>query len=691
MSSPTPETAGSPPRSTPDDGWSAPSVFGRGLTAGPAMSAYPEPEPGLLFEDDRPSLFEELVAPPTADDDRWGAPTYVGRRRHRPTVPATHLDGVQERIDGSVPVGRRADTATDTATEPATDGPPAAAMSATRPDATPAAAPSLLASSRTMAIASLASRLTGFMRNIVLVAALGSAGVADAYNSANSFPNMVYELLLGGVLSSVLIPLLVHAQEHDDDGGDAYAQRLLSIATAFLGATTLFAVALAPYLTAVFVDAGPQRDLTSVFATLLLPEIFFYGLGAVYTAVLNTRHVYGIGAWAPVINNVIVLSTVIVFELLPGPATLTPSTMTTAQILVIGIGTTLGIIGQAMILLPALGRAGFHWQWRFRGRPQEKGRLGEAGSLAGWVLGYVAASQAGVTVVLKVANDHHGVTTFTNADLLFQMPYGILGVSLLTALMPRMSRAAARHDTAAVVDDLALGARLSAIALVPITAGLIVLGPAFTTIFFAHGQTTIAGARQFGVNLALAAFGLLPFAIVMLQLRVFYAMRDGRTPTLINAFMVGVQDPHHRHQRPDDVVAARRRGPERRDVGVLRGRSDRRARPAHPPLRAPRLRPGRTDGRPARDRVGRRRSGRLGGRPRHRLRIRDRSRGGTRRCRRRRHRGPRRHGHRVLAARDSRGPSTARVRPRTATARAGRGISVPLKSLYRDHLRIEDP
>src|SRR5580693_7571738 len=104
-----------------------------------------------------------------------------------------------------------------------------------------------------------------------------------------------------------------------------------------------------------------------------------------------------------------------------------------------------------------------------------------------------------------------------------------------------MSRAAARGDTAAVIDDLNLGARLSAIALLPITAGLIVLGPRFTTIFFAYGQNTIADARQYGVNLALAAFGLLPFAIVMLQLRVFYALREGRTPTLINVFMVGTK------------------------------------------------------------------------------------------------------------------------------------------------------
>ena len=163
----------------------------------------------------------------------------------------------------------------------------------------------------------------------------------------------------------------------------------------------------------------------------------------------------------------------------------------------------------------------------------------EAGSLTAWVLGYVVASQVGVVVIIKVAFglSDGAVTNFTFADLLFQVPYGMLGVSLLTALMPRMSRSAARGDTAAVVADLSLGARLSAVALIPVTAGFIVLGPSLTTALFV-GRMTVDEARLVGTTLAWAAFGLLPFAFVMLQLRVFYAMRDARTPTLVNICMV---------------------------------------------------------------------------------------------------------------------------------------------------------
>jgi putative peptidoglycan lipid II flippase len=477
-----------------DGDWSTPTHYTGGRPIEPRMFTEADPMAALFAGD----WGDE-------HDARWGATTYIGRPRGRP--------------------------------RPTTEPEPTAAQQPVA-DSTDKG---VIANSRSMAVASLTSRLTGFLRTIMLLAALGTGGVSIAYNSGNNLPNMIYELLLGGVLSSVLIPLLVHAESEDEDGGLAYTQRLLSIAVAALGAMTLVVVALAPWIAAVFVSAGPRRELTSVFATLLLPEIFFYGLGAMFMAVLNIKHVYGPGAWSPVLNNVVMMVTVLVFWTLPGPNTFNPSTITNTQVLIIGIGTTLGIAAQALVLVPALRRTGFTWQWRFRARPGEGERMKEVGALAGWVLGYVVISQVGVSVIQRVGNDNGGFTVFTNADLLFQMPYGILVVSVLTAIMPRLSRAAVRGDTEAVVDDLGFGARLSAVALVPITAGLIALGPAMGVTLFAYGQTTIAGADLIGSALAWSAFGLFPFALVMLQLRVFYAMRDGRTPTLINAYMVGTK------------------------------------------------------------------------------------------------------------------------------------------------------
>jgi putative peptidoglycan lipid II flippase len=500
-----------------DDGWGAPTHYAGGRPIEPRMFTEADPMSTMYVGDWGGERDER--------DERWGVTTYVGRPRKRDRPRPEPAPSPDAEAEAEAEAGVAAEPEAAGAQEPVVDSSDQGVM----------------ANSRSMAVASLTSRVTGFLRSILLLAALGTAGVGNAYNSGNNLPNMIYELLLGGVLSSVLIPLLVHAEHEDEDGGLAYTQRLLSIAVTALGVMTLLVVAAAPWIAAIFVPSGPKRELTGVFATLLLPEIFFYGLGAMFMALLNIKNVYRPGAWAPVLNNVVMMVTVLVFWVLPGPKTLNPSTITNAQVLVIGIGTTLGIAAQALVLVPALRRSGFRWQWRLRARPGENERLREVGAVAAWVLGYVVVSQIGVSVIQRIGNDNGGFTVFTNADLLFQMPYGILVVSVLTAIMPRMSRAAVRGDTAAVTDDLALGARFSAVALVPITAGLIVLGPAMAVTLFANGETTIAGARLIGSSLAWSAFGLFPFALVMLQLRVFYAMRDGRTPTIINAFMVATK------------------------------------------------------------------------------------------------------------------------------------------------------
>lgn len=499
-----------------DDGWSTPRIYGS-----------PMPVPGDA------SMLAVRTAQPAGIDDSWSAPIYHGPRRLRPR-------SVEPVGTGAAPgAGAAVGTEPAIAAEPGTPdqrGP--ATLDRARADQA-RAEPSLMASSRTMAIASLVSRITGFLRNSVIAAAVGSGlhSVGDAYGLANTLPNMVYELLLGGVLTSVIIPVLVKAQTDDDDRGEAYTQRLLSIATAGLAAATLLAVLAAPALIAVFGGPAQYQSVASVWASLLLPEIFFYGLGAMFSAVLNSRHVYGWPAWAPVLNNLITIAAAVLFLLVPGPKNLSTGTITNTQILVLGVGTTLGIVAQALILIVPLRRTGFHWRWRFRATANEAGRMAEFRTLTLWVLGYVLASQLGVVVINRVANAHGGVQIFANADLLFQVPYGILGVSLLTALMPRMSRAAARGETTAVLDDLRLGTRLSAVALVPVSAALIVLGPAFTSVILL-GRFSEANARLTGIALAAGAFGLLPFALVMLQQRVFYAMRDARTPTAINVAMV---------------------------------------------------------------------------------------------------------------------------------------------------------
>ncbi|HEX2904957.1 MAG TPA: murein biosynthesis integral membrane protein MurJ [Jatrophihabitans sp.] len=544
-------SAGNPGRTGADelsDGWSEPRIYGS-----------PMPVPG-------DSSVLAVQTAQSSSSEAWSTPIYHGPRRFRPRPEhALRVDPGSARL-----VAEPAESATGTESPaelpqrpaealsvstgpvtarpdghagPATDEPPATVTAAAAPEQPEEAAPSLLASSRTMALASLVSRATGFLRTMAIGAALGSGAnrIADAYNLGNTLPNMVYELLLGGVLTSVIIPVLVKAQQDDEDRGEAYTQRLLSLAVIGLGVTTLLAVLAAPLLIALYSGDHAFHALATLWATLLLPEIFFYGVGAMLAAILNTKHVYGWPAWAPVANNVITIAAAALFLLVPGPANLTTASISNSQVLVLGIGTTLGIVAQALLLFIPLRRIGFRWAWRFRASSNETGRMAEFRALTLWVLGYVAISQVGVYVIGRVATGRaSGLTIFTNADLLFQVPYGIVGVSLLTALMPRMSRAAAQGRTEDVLDDLRLGTRLSAVGLVPITAGLIVLGPTFTSVILL-GRFDLSGARLVGIALAAGAFGLLPFALLMLQQRVFYAMRDARTPTFMNLATVGTK------------------------------------------------------------------------------------------------------------------------------------------------------
>ncbi|HKS48806.1 MAG TPA: murein biosynthesis integral membrane protein MurJ [Amycolatopsis sp.] len=404
------------------------------------------------------------------------------------------------------------------------------------------AAPSLARSSSKMAIASLVSRITGFFWKIMLVWAVGTGIVNDSFNIANTMPNIFFELLLGGVLSSVVVPLLVRSQD-DPDGGEEYTQRMLTVGLVLLLVGTVVAVMAAPALTSLYIEPGDHAnpELTTAFARLLLPEIFFYGVFALLSAILNAKHIFGPTAWAPVMNNVVVIVTLALFMILPGEVSLNPVRMGQPKLLVLGIGVTLGIVVQALLLVPPLLRTGFRFRWRW-GIDR---RMKEFGGLALWILGYVAVSQIGLTINTRVltTGDPGGVTIYSNAWLLFQLPYGVIGVSLLTAIMPRLSRNAADGDTRKVVADLSYASRISTVMLVPIAAVMTLIGEPIGIALFSGGENSATDAARLGEALAISAFGLLPYALVMLQLRVFYAMKDARTPTLIMVVMTLVKIP----------------------------------------------------------------------------------------------------------------------------------------------------
>ncbi len=390
-----------------------------------------------------------------------------------------------------------------------------------------------------MALGSIVSRATGFLRTAILGAALSGAVVANSYQVADTLPNMLYELLLGGVLTSVVVPLMVKARK-DPDGGEAYVQRLMSLAVLLLAAATLLALLAAPLITQLIVSDGAngqEKHLVTNLSYLLLPEIFFYGMAAMMGAVLNTRGHFAAPMWSPIVNNVVVIGTAVVFMITPGPTLPTPATITASQLLVLGVGTTLGVCAQAISLWPALRKVGFRWRWRFDFR---QARLGEVGRLAAWMLCYVAVSQIGVFVQVSLAyraGGHHGSAgsfIYNDAYLLFMMAHGIVAVSVITALLPQMSAAAVEKRFDQVSSSLSLGIRLSSVLLVPATAAYLALGVPTAVMAFQWGRFTAAQAQDTGFALMVAGIGLVPFAIGQLQIFAFYALRDTKTPALLN-------------------------------------------------------------------------------------------------------------------------------------------------------------
>ncbi|MCW2571466.1 MAG: integral rane protein MviN [Frankiales bacterium] len=398
---------------------------------------------------------------------------------------------------------------------------------------------SLDRSTRVMAVGTVASRGTGFLRNAALAAVLGVHSVGAAYNVANTTPNIVYELLLGGILTSVVVPLLVRAAKEDPDGGEASAQRLLSLVVVVLFAASVVLVLLAPQLVDLYMsnEDNDTRQLAVVLARFFLPQMLFYGAGAVLGAILNARERFAAPMWAPVLNNLVVIATCGLFLALPGTNGVTPSSITHTQTLVLGIGTTLGIVAQTIALVPALRAVGF--RFRFRTDLRALG-LRQMGQLARWVLLYVAANQLAFVVVVRLANHQHlndigrGFASFANAYVLWQLPHAVVAVSVITALLPRMSRAAVDGRLTDLRDALNRGLRLTVALLVPASIAYFVLGRVLATVVFGHLRTTVDEAQFIGTLLAVFAFGLVPFSAYQLQLRAFYAMADTRTPTLIN-------------------------------------------------------------------------------------------------------------------------------------------------------------
>ncbi|TEX51955.1 MAG: murein biosynthesis integral membrane protein MurJ [Actinomycetales bacterium mxb001] len=406
----------------------------------------------------------------------------------------------------------------------------------------------LIGSSAVMATGTVISRVTGVLRDVAMTAALGFYLVSDAYSLGNTMPNVLYVLIIGGALNAVFIPQLVRHMKDDSDSGAAYADRLITLAGLVLLLFSIAAVIAAPLLVDLYATSAygeSQRELASAFARLCLPQIFFYGIYALFGQVLNSRGVFGPPMFAPILNNIIAIATFLLFLSIAGTAAAADGNLTPDQVAILGIGTTLGVALQALILIPFLLKAGYRWRPRF----DWKGAgLGKAGHLAVWTLLLVVVNQAGYIAITRLATLANvnaaeagttaaGLTTYQKAHLIFMLPHSVITVSIVTALLPALSRIAYEGRYRQVGADVGGAMRLVAALIVPIAAVLMVTGPTIARLLFGYGAATVQQAELTGAITSIFMLGLLPFTLFYVLFRGFYAIEDTRTPFIVSVVM----------------------------------------------------------------------------------------------------------------------------------------------------------
>jgi putative peptidoglycan lipid II flippase len=398
-----------------------------------------------------------------------------------------------------------------------------------------------------MSIGTTLSRLTGFLRLSAMAFALGitESRLPDAYNIANVTPNILYELALGGILTSVVVPVVVEwMQTHGRDAAWDVVRRLFTLAFVVLSGIALAGVVFAPWIVDLYTSGVPESqqqavgDLATFFLRWFMPQIVFYGLGAVATGLLNAHRRFAPPMFAPILNNLVVIATFALFVALR-PESGSNEVATDAQRLVLAIGTTLGVVAMTVVLWPFVRGTGFRFRWMALHRdPAIRTIL----RLATWVVVYVVANQVGYLVVLILAGERQGgYTAYAAAFILFQLPHAIFAVSIFTALLPAMSSRWTARDLPGFRDLLSQGIRATAVILIPAALGYLVLARDIVRLLLEHGVADTPESGDLVAEvLVFFAIGLFAFSAFQLLLRSSYAMQDTRTPALVNVAAVAL-------------------------------------------------------------------------------------------------------------------------------------------------------
>jgi len=460
----------------------------------------------------------------------------IGSRAYRPLHSGPHPSVAQRAVDtGEAPVG-----------EPeGTEVPESLDESIDKADRKNLGRNSIL-----MASGTLASRVLGMVNATLQAWVLGQSVAADAFKAANTLPNFILVLLSGGILNAILVPQITKAMKRPDGGKD-YVDRLLTATFMLVIAVAALCTAGAAVFIRVFTSlSGPGLHLAISFAFLCMPQVLFYGVFAVLGNILNARGSFGAYGWAPVANNVVAIIGEIVFLRLWGQQD-DPTVWTSEMVWVLAGTATFGILIQTIVLLPFLRRTGFRWspRWGLRGYG-----FGQVGRFAGLTFLALVIAQGGGLLIMKVATylpinagDEiyvPGYAAYQNALSLFQVPYSLIGISLLTALFPQLARAWQRRDEPG--DDafgmqalLRKGLTLPAVGIIPASAVLISLaGPIVSVIYFTLDRDEASATAAL---LMVMASSTLPYTIATLQQQYCFATEQGRTNLWMQCLSTGIQ------------------------------------------------------------------------------------------------------------------------------------------------------
>jgi putative peptidoglycan lipid II flippase len=374
--------------------------------------------------------------------------------------------------------------------------------------------------------------------------ALGATLVGDSYNLANNTPNVIYDLVLGGILAATLVPVIVDRFENDDQKS---IDALASVVTLALVGVTVVATALAPLIIRLYtigkdpIEADQQISLAVPLLIMFMPQVFFYGLSTLWTAVLNAKRSFAAPAFAPVLNNVIVIAMLVALpRLVDGDLTVDSLLDDTPLLLLVGLGTTAGIAAMALVLWPAMRHAGIRLRWHPDWRDPAVAKVAR---LSAWTLGYVAANQVVFLVMLTLINGVGvgQVTAFTLAWQFFQLPYGLFTVSIMTTFTPELATQVTRNDLASYRRRFAQGLRLGSLVILPAAVAYLVLATPTVTVLLERGAFSDASSELTASALRWLAVGLPGFAAFLYTMRGFFAFQNTRTPFFLNLVENGLQ------------------------------------------------------------------------------------------------------------------------------------------------------